>query len=87
MITRSIALSIYVSDFYILADVGRQKKGIFFNTDLLIYLFLKVELEYIDGKYTNDTKQGSLGHCKWQHFIRYGIWSDFFKICIKLSRP
>ena len=76
-----------MSDFYKMADVGRQKKGIFFNIDLFIYLFLKVELEYIDGKYINDTKQGSLGHCKLQHFIKYGIWSDFSKICIKLSRP
>ena len=50
MITRNIDLNDYVSDFYfhILADVGRKKQGISFNTDLFIYLFLKVELEYMD---------------------------------------
>ena len=87
MITRSIDLNDYVSDFYILADVDRKKQRIPFNTDLFINLFLKVYLEYIDGKYINDTKQGSLGHCELQHLIKYGIWSDSSKICIKLSRP
>ena len=87
MITRSIDLNDYVSDFYILADVDRKKQRIPFNADFFINLFLKVYLEYIDGKHINDTKQGSLGHCKLQYLIKYGIWSDSSKICIKLSRP